>query len=278
MRRALNEIELKIFGQPARLSTDDPSVTGVLSACYSAFLRPIEDANATPVEIRVTRGAADSEWSVSHRDEHVTCRDLADLIYFVEKMLTIELQHRRPDLFFLHAAALSANGRSVMIIGESGAGKSTLCWDLCNAGLSYMSDELAPINLESMEVAPYPHAICLKRIAEHMPALPEETIITEATFHIPAEAIPGGVERVPSAIDMIVFLQLPDDHDAPRLTEMPRSEAAARFYSNGLNQLAHARDGLQAATKLAAAGRCFTLARGKLSDMRSEVIRGIGLT
>ena len=188
-----------------------------------------------------------------------------------------DLAWSRPELFFLHAAAVSANGRCVVIAGESGAGKSTLCWDLCNAGFKYISDELAPLNLDTMQVEAYPHAICLKRITAHMPGLPNDTIRTESTMHIPVEAIPGGVERTPATIDMIVFVEKSEVSAAPGLTQVPQSEAAARLYSNGLNQLAHERDGLRAATKLAAAVDCFTLARGSLSDMRLVLMRGLGL-
>ena len=274
---ALKKIELQIFDQTARISADDPTVLGKISACFSAFLRPIQDLDGTAIDLTIRSGLSESEWSVSHNGNSLICRDLADLIYVVEKTLTIELQHRRPELFFLHAAVVSENGRCIVTSGESGAGKSTLCWDLCNAGFKYMSDELAPLDLDTMQVEAYPHAICLKRITAHMPAFPKETIRTESTMHIPVEAIPGGVERIPATINMIVFLEKPESSAAPRLTKVPRSEAAARLYSNGLNQLAHERDGLQAATKLAAAADCFTLARGRLSDMRLVLTRGLGL-
>ena len=111
--------------------------------------------------------------------------NLCGLDDVIEKTLTIELQRHRPELFFLHAAVVSAKGRCVVIAGESGAGKSTLCWDLCNAGFKCMSDELAPVDLDTMQVEAYPHAICLNRIVEHMPALPNETIRTDSTMHIP---------------------------------------------------------------------------------------------
>ena len=274
---ALKKIELQILDQPARISADDPTVLGKISACFSAFLRPIQDFDGTVIDLTIRSRLSESEWSVNLDGNSVICQDLADLIYVVEKTLTTELQLRRPDLFFLHAAAISSEGRCIVISGESGAGKSTLCWDLCNAGFKYMSDELAPLDLDTMQVEAYPHAICLKRITAHMPALPNETVGAESTMHIPVEAIPGGVERVPATIDMIVFLENPETPAAPRLTEMPQSEAAARLYSNGLNQLAHERDGLRAATKLAAAVDCFTLARGSLSDMRNELMRGLAL-
>lgn len=277
MSPPLQEIDLRILGQPVRISTDDQSVAGTISACYSAFLRPIQNFDSTLIKITIRKGHPTFQWSVAHGNSRAVCSGLADLIYVVEKTLTIELQRHRPELFFLHAAVVSAKGRCVVIAGESGAGKSTLCWDLCNAGFKYLSDELAPVNLDTMQVEAYPHAICLKRITEHMPALPGETIRTGSTMHIPVEAIPGGFERTPSDIDAIIFLKHSDGDTVPRLAEMAKSEAAARFYANGLNQLAHERDGLKAAARLAATGSCFTLARGNLGDMRKALIRRAGL-
>ena len=274
----MNQIELQIFGHPARISTDDRSVACTISACYSAFLQPILISDYAPIELTIVRGQSEFGWSVAHNDTSENCSDLADLIYVIEKALTIELQRRRPDLFFLHAAAVvSAEGRCIVIAGESGAGKSTLCWALCNAGFKYMSDELAPVNLDTMQVEAYPHAICLKRVAQFMPALPNETIRSESTLHIPVEAIPGGIERAPTNIDTIVFLQKSDSHVATQLRGMPKSEAAARFYANGLNQLAHEHDGLHAAARMAASGNCFTLTQSNLNDMRKELMRRIGL-
>ena len=277
MYLALKEIELQIFDQLARISADDPTILGKISACFSAFLRPIRDLDGTVIDLTILSRLTGSEWSVSHGGNSVICRELAELLYVVEKTLTTELQHRRPELFFLHAAAVSANGRCVVISGDSGAGKSTLCWDLCHAGFKYMSDELAPINLDTMQVAAYPHAICLKRITAHMPGLPIETIRTESTMHIPAEAVPGGVERKPATVEMIVFVEKSGISAASGLMKIPQSEAAARLYSNGLNQLAHEHDGLRAATKLSGAVDCFTLVRGDLSDMKIALMRGLGL-
>ena len=219
------------------------------------------------------KASTHSGWCFSHDETILDCPDLSDLIYRVDKALTIELQRRRPELFFVHAAVLRAGSRCIVIVGESGAGKSTLCWDLCNAGLTYMSDELAPIDLDTMEVEAYPRAICLKRIAPQMPALPRSTIQTTYTLHIPVEAIPSGFERERVEIDSVLFIESGDRVANPQLEAMRLPEATARFYANGLNQLAHEHDGLRAAARIAAATKCFSLARGDLRDMQREVIR-----
>jgi hypothetical protein len=273
---AAHPIDLQVFGQSARLVIDDQIVARTITACYSAFEQSFQNLNDLPIEIAVRGGPTKFDWFVIHGDSSELCGSLPDLVYVIEKTLTIELQRRRPDLFFLHAAVLSKGGRCVVIVGESGAGKSTLCWELCYGGFSYMSDELAPINLDTLRVEAYPRAIGLKRVTRQMSALPDRTIRLGSTLHIPVEAVPGGFQRKPSAIETIVFLQKVNGHAAPRIQEIPRSEAAARLYANGLNQLAHKRDGLTAVVRLAGVRQCFSLSRGSPTEMRQALMHCIG--
>ena len=47
------------------------------------------------------------------------------VVYLLEKTITIDLQHLRTDLYFVHSSALERGGRVIMIVAESGTGKST---------------------------------------------------------------------------------------------------------------------------------------------------------
>ena len=62
----------------------------------------------------------------------------------------------------LHAGALEADGRAVVLPGVSGSGKSTLCAALAQAGLAYLSDELVAIDLTTDQVLPYAKPITVK--------------------------------------------------------------------------------------------------------------------
>jgi hypothetical protein len=264
----LNSLTLNVFGKPVRIASNDAFLGRVLSDCYSAFVSPVRGADDSPVEVTVIREQDRHALSVIYRESVVECEDLADVLYVVDKTVTIALQHRRPELYFLHAAVISRKDRSLVIVGESGAGKSTFCWDLCNAGFAYMSDELAPVNLDTLEIDAYPRAVCLKRELAEMPALPELTIRTGSTLHVPVESLPGAYESAPKPVGAFVFLTSEQTGVPPRLAAVSASEAAARFYSNGLNQLAHERQGLKAAATLAAKVPCFSLNRGSLRAMR----------
>lgn len=221
----------------------------------------------------VVANPSGSTWIVRGGEESEDCESIADVVYFVEKILTIELQLLRPDLYFLHAAAIALDGNVTLLVGESGAGKSTLCWDLCHAGFSYLSDELAPVSIDTRAVEPYPHAICLKAVAEGIPPIPSASIQTSRTLHIPTEFIPHVNNAGPFVLGAIVFLRKTAESDSPspNIGPLDSSEAAARIYANALNQLAHEREGLSAAVTLAKTVSCYQLDRQPIADMRRQV-------
>src|SRR4030066_1754533 len=66
--------------------------------------------------------------------ERLLAQDVAEFLFLFEKDLTIELQRRRPDLFFIHAAAVEFDGKAAIIAAPSGTGKSTTTWGLPPAG------------------------------------------------------------------------------------------------------------------------------------------------
>ena len=70
-----------------------------------------------------------------------------------------------------HAGALDAGGTGVLLPGTSGSGKSTLTAGLARAGLGYLTDELAALDLRSGQLLPYPKPITLK--AGSFAVLPE---------------------------------------------------------------------------------------------------------
>jgi hypothetical protein len=215
-------------------------------------------------------------WTVDDGDTFVYCDNVADLVYFTEKHLTVGLQKIRTGLYFVHAAAVSSNNACTLLVGESGVGKSTLCWNLCNEGFTYMSDELAPVDPATLEVEPYPHALCLKSASNAAYSLPAATLDTSVTLHIPVEALPLPVANKPTRIGNIIFLTHGNDRDNPAVEEISRSEAAARLYANSLNQLAHEHDGLTAAHRVVSAANCFHMERGNAASMLQAVRELIG--
>ncbi len=108
------------------------------------------------------------------------------------------------DLF--HAAALSRDGRGLVLCGESGFGKSTLTLALIAAGWKFLSDEVAALDGDR-RLQPFPKALELvpgtaRRVGVLMPDHPDSR---GKTLHDPEELFPGCVgEAVP--LQTVIFL------------------------------------------------------------------------
>ncbi len=168
--------------------------------------------------------------------------DLGDLLYLLDKSITLALQGARKDLCFVHGGAvLAPDGRVVVLTAASGSGKSTATWALLHHGFGYLSDELAPIDPGTLQVLGYPHALCLKR---HPPApylLPVETLVTSRSMHIPVAGMPATAR-----LAAIFFVDHRCPENQPIVSELSPARAAMHLYANTLNPLAHPNDGLDA--------------------------------
>jgi len=194
----------------------------------------------------------------------VPAADLGDLLFQVEKAIILGLQRCRPDLLFIHAAALERDGAAWLLVGESGSGKSTTAWGLLHHGFSYLSDELAPVDLDTLEVFPYPHALCLKRRPPPPFSLPAATIDLGRTIHVPARSLPSAYRVDACALRAAVFVSHDRRVSEPVLRRLGTAEAAARLYVATLNALAHPARGLDAVLRVAGRASCFGLQVGDL--------------
>ena len=262
-------LTLEVIGCTVSVACDDPDISELISECYSAFV--VERAGLPDLAFAIEDTDVEDEKRLCFAGSSTLCASAADLLYDFEKTMTQEVQLLRRELYFVHGAAFSSGDLCIVVSGPSGGGKSTLCWRLCNDGFTYLSDELAPILPETNVVEPYPHALCLKDDPPGGPVLPDSTVVTSATMHVPAyelSAMPTGDSR---PLTCLVFID--GSWDIPfAMTSISSSEAAARLYANGLNQLAHARDGLSVVSKIAAGVPAFRLTGGSVAE-RAEAIR-----
>lgn len=168
--------------------------------------------------------------------------DLGDLLYVLDKSITLALQGARKDLCFVHGGAVvTPEGRVAVLTAASGSGKSTATWALLHHGFGYLSDELAPIDPGSLQVFSYPHALCLKRRPPAPYPLPAETLVTTRSLHVPVTGSPA-----PARLAAIFFVDHRYPENQPIVTELSPARAAMHLYANTLNPLAHHNDGLDA--------------------------------
>jgi hypothetical protein len=241
----LNTLSLLVLGCNVRVQCRDDDVRALLMANYGHMLT---SRGSAALQYTVGRQEGSSGFWISRGGrEPLSASDAGELLFLFEKDLTVEIEKLRSDLYFVHAAVVALEHAAVMLVGESGSGKSTTTWALLHHGCRYFSDELGPIALQTGEVYPYPHALCLKDVPPGAYRLPQNTLYTERTLHIPTADLPSMVGDSPIPLAAIFFLQYRPEATAPVVEPLSKAEATARLFANALNPLAHAGDGLDGA-------------------------------
>lgn len=259
------ELRFRILDQGVGIRCADAGLRSLLLANFAAFEDPGVDVT---IDYSVDRRPAGG-FCISRNNEPVVEESDAGaieylVVYSLEKLLTLDLQHLRTDLYFVHSSALERRGRVIMIAADSGTGKSTTSWALLQHGFRYLSDELSPIDPARLDVHPYPHALCLKAVPPGPYPLPDNTRRTERTLHIPVAGLLAAPIMHPTPLGALLFLRRDSRVTTPACARISPAEAGARLYANTLNALAHPGNGLDTAIRIATAVPAFTVSAGEL--------------
>ena len=256
--RSAPVLSFRILGQHVRVTCGDGSLAEVVLANFGslAATRP-----GCPPDLEYVVTANPDGFSLACRGQPATVVPaIGELLFQLDKDITIALQERLPGLLFLHAAAVEHNGKAYLLAGESGHGKSTTAWGLLHHGFGYLSDELSPIELDSMQVLAYPHALCLKRRPPPAYPLPASGVWDlGSTFHLPVQVLPSPTVPGPCEMGAVFFVRYREDLHAPVVRSIGPAEAGARLYVAALNALAHPGRGLDAVVHIAERVPCFAV-------------------
>lgn len=153
-------LRLRLLDSIVEIHTDDPEAHALLSLLWA----PMEtrDGGEPDGTYTVARDRS-AGWIATAGDSveavHESLWGLTDALRYG----MLELCERRLESFVtLHAAAVARRGALVLLAGESGAGKTTLTLALLDAGWTYLSDDLAPVSVETAFVHPFPKPLGVK--------------------------------------------------------------------------------------------------------------------
>jgi len=275
MSKDTNVIKLSVFNCDISISINSPDLVNVFELVYGAMIVH-QAVGSFKLSYLITLNKSTNEISIQREGgpQYITS-DIGEFIFLFEKDMTIELQKLRSDLLFIHSAVLEYKGRGMLLVAPSGTGKSTTSWAMLNSGFNYLSDELAPIDLTTRQVQPYPHALCLKA-EPPLFDLPDDCLFTSQTIHVPVRSMSckPGSQMAPVSLDFIFFLEYDAEISEPVVSSIGLAQASAKLYSNSLNALAHDNGdkGLHVAVSLAKTVQNFSLRSNHL-DKTCEKIR-----
>ncbi len=266
-RRAPEDcLSFLILGQRVRIACADQSIRSLVQGHFQAMANP---GNGGHVDLayRIDARSPAMEFTLV-RDGCVSleCQGYGDLLYLLEQDLTVELQKRRSDLLFLHSAAIDWQGKACLLVAESGSGKSATTWGLLHHGFCYLSDELSPIDPESLLVSSYPRALSLKRPLTESYPLPADAVDAGRTVHVFVRHLPARAIMEPRPLGAVLLLERRPELKAPSRRALGAAEASARLYVNTLNALAHPNHGLDAVVRIAQHVPCFAIAASELAS------------
>jgi len=256
-------LSLSVFDCRVQIWCEDTETYALLAANYGAVQR---DCTRADLHYYVSRTTTDLPFLIKKKDQPpLSASNKSEFLFLFEKDLTIALQKLRKDLYFIHAAVLEFEEAALMLVAPSGSGKSLTTWALLHHGFHYLSDELGPIDLKTLQVLPYPHALCLKDMPPSWCPLPAETLFTPNTLHLPTITLPNLSKKKAIPLTTVFFLQYCPEAAQPYIQLISKAEAAARLFANALNPLAHLGEGLDGAIAIATQSVGFQLLSADLS-------------
>ena len=178
----------------------------------------------------------------------------------------------------LHAAAAEHEGHALLFPAAPGSGKSTLVAGLIRAGLRYLTDDAAAVDLQSLRVRPYPKPIAIEPGSQDVLRDLEPSSAPAGAgraWQVPVSAIRGGSVADAAPPSFVV---------APRyqagavtsLVPMRPAEAVMVLAENSFNLLSHGQVGLEALALVVQRSQCYRLTVGDLDVACRLVLELVG--
>ena len=166
----------------------------------------------------------------------------------------------------MHAGGVEAGGTGVLIPGGSGSGKSTLVAGLVRAGLGYLTDELAALDMASGKLDALPQADH-REVRELRGALRHGPDVSRGPGHGPWAgkewqlAVGEGTGRRVGGPCEAGFVVVPryDATAETGLTPLSATQAFLALAVNAVNLIPHGSAGTRVLGRLAVRSRCFSL-------------------
>ena len=257
----MTELFIEFDGQQLEVLTDIPAMRSFFERTYGPMLVSGSTASAGRLEVlRNGKGCVIRGIDSFETDEE---RPLESFIDFLRHEVLFHFIKARPDLLWIHAAAVERDGLALLIVGSSGQGKSTLSTRLCETGWRLLSDDAAPLRMDSNEVIPFQQSPHRRKPSGRQVRPGNVGMFEKEEVVIP----PSSLGREAAVIRAIVFPLF--TYGAPAgLSLLPPGEAALELLRNSTNFADHKEEAVNRAASLARVVPMYRLAYG---DWQSAV-------
>lgn len=194
--------------------------------------------------------------------------DLQSVCRYLKQQVQLRFVQARSDLVWLHAGAVERHGKCLVIAGPTACGKSNLVTLLCERGWRMISDDVAPLRIDTLEVLPYPE-YPMRRIYPGRD-LPRDQIglLEREIVHLSNDAIC----REAAKIGGVVF-PIFRDGNSPELVRLPSGEVAVELLRSCMNFVHHKAVAVTIASRIATAVHGNRLVYGDALDAASILDR-----
>ena len=265
----MQQLTLNITGSLVLIQCQSPRAYALLESIYGSMSTAVDDHKKrdTLLSYLVDYDDTADIFHIHFPDQsHFSCQDEGDFLFQFEQHLVVALQLAQPQYLYLHSAILAFQDRGIALIAPSGSGKSTTTWGLLHEGFDYLTDEMSAINLDTLNILAFSHAISLKNQPPAPYSLPKNSLKTSRAYNIPVTQLPSPLYQKPLSLSVILYVKYDAEISAPEIHPVSRAESCTQIYTNSLNPLSHPNDGLDAAMQLAQNTRAFTLKTGDLQS------------
>lgn len=198
----------------------------------------------------------------------------AEVLPYVEWAINWEVPKVYPRFLQFHASAMQFEGQRVIFPAPSGHGKSTLTAGLLAHGWQYLCDEFALVDVETLELQPYPRAICIKK-PSHAVIRGLGLSLHERQYHFKGskgyvgylDPRSAGDDAVgsPGPVRFVIFPKYVAGA-TPKLTPMSRADAAFAIHGVCFNLLASRAVALDVIVGMIRGAQCFQLVSGEINE------------
>jgi hypothetical protein len=244
-------------GQQIVVRSDNADIIDFVSRTYEQMLVP----RATTIVAVLDTRRNNADYFLQSQDD----TDYGDDLVSISRYLRREIQQRfietRSDLLWIHAGAAVRDKRCLLIAAPTAHGKSSLVIELCQTGWCMLSDDLAAVRIDTLEVLPYPERPVRRLYPGREVSREELTAIGRESVPISGDAICHS----PATIGGVVFPRFRSGRKA-ELIRLSPGETALELVGNCTNFADHNAVAVSVATKIAQSAPGHRLIYSRPSD------------